>query len=91
MARESTEGENHQQNGIERSSVRHRTLTSKANHDQCCQEDGDPAKGDLNKRQIFRLQAQTEQGLKKAPECIHRQDCIAAENLVARMMTRSAA
>jgi hypothetical protein len=29
------------------------------------QEDGDPANGDLNKRQIFRLQAQTEQGLKK--------------------------
>jgi hypothetical protein len=60
--------------------VRHRTFAAKANHDQCRQEDGDPAKGDLNKRQIFRLQAQTEQGLKKFQNSFIDKDCIAAEN-----------
>jgi hypothetical protein len=91
MARESTEARitsRMASNGVLCAIER---LLPRANHDQCCQEDGDPAKGDLNKRQIFRLQAQTEQGLKEVSECIHRQDCIAAENLVARMMTRSAA
>src|SRR5205823_6350418 len=60
-------------------------------HNQRGKKNDDPADGDLNKRQVFRFYAQTEESFKRVPECIHRQDCIAVRSFVARIRVFDAA
>src|SRR5436190_106013 len=83
-------GKNHEQDGVERSLARERAFVSKPHCGQCDKKDNDPTQRNLNKCQILRFYPQTKQGFKRVPECIHRWNCIAEKNFVARMTTCSA-
>jgi hypothetical protein len=49
-----------------------RAFMAESDHHQRCNKNDDSAQGNLNKCQIVRFNAQTEQCFKKVQECVHR-------------------
>src|ERR1700694_2970074 len=63
--------ENDNEHRIERGLARERALMSDPDHDQCRKKDDNTAQRDLDKGQVLRLRAQTENWINKIVERIH--------------------